>query len=167
MQFRELTREKFILDKEPLARVKSFHVDILGRKTPMGKTDNDTKDFTAVLQWLFEVCEDPDRLRDRIQAARAHYRRATDFANGVWVWRNPFEGFDDRMAIILSQVVAELSDRRTRDVFLASEILPFMKIIGAHVDLGCSGLMYPDTDLGENARHGEVFDEQAKTYIFP
>jgi hypothetical protein len=31
----------------------------------------------------------------------------------------------------------------------------------------CSGLMYPDTDLGENARHGEVFDEQAKTYIFP
>ena len=31
----------------------------------------------------------------------------------------------------------------------------------------CSGLMYPDTDLGENARHGEVFDEQAKTYVFP
>ena len=31
----------------------------------------------------------------------------------------------------------------------------------------CSGLMYPDTNLGENARHGEVFDEQAKTYIFP
>jgi len=27
--------------------------------------------------------------------------------------------------------------------------------------------MYPDTDLGENARHGEVFDEQAKTYVFP
>ena len=22
-----------------------------------------------------------------------------------------------------------------------------------------------DTDLGENARHGEVFDEQAKTYV--
>ncbi|MBV7537501.1 hypothetical protein KW842_17170, partial [Duganella sp. sic0402] len=31
----------------------------------------------------------------------------------------------------------------------------------------CSGLMYPDTDLGENARHGEVFDEQAETYVFP
>ena len=31
----------------------------------------------------------------------------------------------------------------------------------------CSGLMYPDTDLGENARHREVFDEQAKTHIFP
>lgn len=31
----------------------------------------------------------------------------------------------------------------------------------------CSGLMYPDTNLGENARHREVFDEQAKTYIFP
>lgn len=33
-------------------------------------------------------------------------------------------------------------------------------------DVLCSGLMYPDTDLGENTRHGEVFDEQAKTYIF-
>ncbi|WP_229634308.1 hypothetical protein, partial [Duganella qianjiadongensis] len=31
----------------------------------------------------------------------------------------------------------------------------------------CSGLMYPDTDLGENTRHGEVFDEQAETYVFP
>jgi hypothetical protein len=31
----------------------------------------------------------------------------------------------------------------------------------------CSGLMHPDTDLGENARHGEVFDEQAKTYVSP
>lgn len=31
----------------------------------------------------------------------------------------------------------------------------------------CSGLMYPDTGLGENTRHGEVFDEQAKTYISP
>jgi transposase len=27
--------------------------------------------------------------------------------------------------------------------------------------------MYPDTDLGENTRHGEVFDEQAETYVFP
>jgi len=27
--------------------------------------------------------------------------------------------------------------------------------------------MYPDTDLGENARHGEVFDEQAETYVSP
>lgn len=27
--------------------------------------------------------------------------------------------------------------------------------------------MYPDTDLGENARDREVFDEQAETYVFP
>ncbi|MYM75586.1 hypothetical protein GTP56_25800 [Duganella sp. FT134W] len=33
--------------------------------------------------------------------------------------------------------------------------------------LFCSGLMYPDTDLGENARHEEVFNEQAETYVFP
>ena len=37
----------------------------------------------------------------------------------------------------------------------------------ADISKECSGLMYPDTDLGENARHGEVFDEQAKTYVFP
>lgn len=36
-----------------------------------------------------------------------------------------------------------------------------------YLETECSGLMYPDTDLGENARHGEVFDEQAKTYISP
>jgi len=27
--------------------------------------------------------------------------------------------------------------------------------------------MYLDTNLGENTRHGEVFDEQAETYVFP
>ncbi|WP_227792145.1 hypothetical protein [Burkholderia sp. BE17] len=32
---------------------------------------------------------------------------------------------------------------------------------------GCSGLMNPDTDLGENGRHEEVSDEQATTYVFP
>ncbi|RQV53103.1 hypothetical protein DF024_36000 [Burkholderia cenocepacia] len=31
----------------------------------------------------------------------------------------------------------------------------------------CSGLMNPDTDLGENVRHEEVSDEQATTYVFP
>ncbi|MCA8467122.1 hypothetical protein LGN31_14860, partial [Burkholderia cepacia] len=31
----------------------------------------------------------------------------------------------------------------------------------------CSGLMNPDTDLGENGRHEEVSDEQATTYVFP
>ncbi|MBB3211885.1 3-oxoacyl-(acyl-carrier-protein) synthase [Herbaspirillum sp. Sphag1AN] len=31
----------------------------------------------------------------------------------------------------------------------------------------CSGLIIPDTNLGENSRHREVFDEQAKTHVFP
>lgn len=31
----------------------------------------------------------------------------------------------------------------------------------------CSGLMNPDTDLGENDRYEEVSDEQATTYVFP
>jgi len=47
--------------------------------------------------------------------------------------------------------------------FMPSELKSKLQIIDAEY----SGLMYPDTNLGENARHGEVFDEQAKTYIFP
>ncbi|MDR7050802.1 hypothetical protein J2X54_003289, partial [Duganella sp. 3397] len=50
-------------------------------------------------------------------------------------------------------------------------VIPGARLAGCFVRIGeksdCSGLMYPDTNLGENARHGEVFDEQAKTYIFP
>lgn len=34
-------------------------------------------------------------------------------------------------------------------------------------NLGCSGLLTPDTFLGENARHTEVFDEQTTTYLHP
>ncbi|PZQ34615.1 MAG: hypothetical protein DI560_27185 [Pseudomonas putida] len=31
----------------------------------------------------------------------------------------------------------------------------------------CSGLMIPDTHLGENARHREVSDDQATSYLYP
>jgi RAQPRD family integrative conjugative element protein len=31
----------------------------------------------------------------------------------------------------------------------------------------CSGLMKPDTHLGENARHREVSDDQATPYLYP
>ena len=31
----------------------------------------------------------------------------------------------------------------------------------------CSGLLTPDTFLGENGRHTEVFDEQETTYFYP
>ncbi|WP_230537295.1 hypothetical protein, partial [Janthinobacterium sp. EB271-G4-3-2] len=46
----------------------------------------------------------------------------------------------------------EFARRSTASESIASRSLPATS---------CSGLMYPDTDLGENARHGEVFDEQA------
>ncbi|WP_313105422.1 DUF4158 domain-containing protein [Stutzerimonas nitrititolerans] len=36
----------------------------------------------------------------------------------------------------------------------------------ASIEEVCSGLLIPDTDLGENPRHQEVFDEQATTYVF-
>ncbi len=32
--------------------------------------------------------------------------------------------------------------------------------------VACSGLMKPDTNLGENARHNEVSDEQATSIVF-
>ncbi len=31
----------------------------------------------------------------------------------------------------------------------------------------CSGLMKPDTHLGENTRHREVSDDQTTPYLFP
>ena len=31
----------------------------------------------------------------------------------------------------------------------------------------CSGLMKPDTHLGENARHREVSDDRATSYLYP
>ncbi|MBA6062447.1 integrase domain-containing protein [Pseudomonas juntendi] len=37
----------------------------------------------------------------------------------------------------------------------------------APINGGCSGLLTPDTFLGENARHTEVFDEQTTTYLHP
>ena len=33
--------------------------------------------------------------------------------------------------------------------------------------LDCSGLMKPDTHLGENARQNEVSDDQTTPYLFP
>lgn len=95
----------------------------------------DDEEIEAALRWFFDVCDAPLELAERIEAARSHYRDATNFMGGRWVSINPFEGFDDRMAIILAQAVGELRDRRTRDLFLASETLPFLKIIGAHIDL--------------------------------
>ena len=35
------------------------------------------------------------------------------------------------------------------------------------VSVYCSGLMKPDTHLGENARHREVSDDQATSYLYP
>lgn len=92
-------------------------------------------EIEATLRWFFEVCDDPLELAERIEAARSHYRIATNFTDGRWVTLDPFDGFDDRIAVILAQAVGELRDIRTRDLFLASETLPFLKIIGSHIDL--------------------------------
>ena len=34
-------------------------------------------------------------------------------------------------------------------------------------EIVCSGLMKPDTHLGENSRHREVSDDQATSYLYP
>ncbi|MCF2134308.1 MULTISPECIES: transposase [Mycetohabitans] len=56
-------------------------------------------------------------------------------------------------------VKAVQREARTQDELLAEVKQLRMK--------NCSGLMKPDTDLGENARHEEVSDEEAATYVFP
>lgn len=89
----------------------------------------------AALSWLFEVCDFPAQLAERIESARAHYRDATDFKDGLWVTRDPFEGYADRMAVNLAQAVAMLRDRRTYDLPTASKTIPFIKNIGANIDL--------------------------------
>ena len=91
--------------------------------------------IAAALQWLFEVSEAPSELTKRIERARAFYRAETDFSSGRWSTRPAFDGFDDRMAIILVQAVSSLHDRRTYDVQLASETLPFLMVIGAQIDV--------------------------------
>ena len=96
---------------------------------------NESDEIEAALRWFFEICENPLELAERIEAARSHYRDKTNFEDGRWVSRDPFEGFDDRMAIILAQAVGDLRDIRTRDLYLAAETLPFLKMIGAHLDL--------------------------------
>jgi hypothetical protein len=92
-------------------------------------------EIEATLRWFFEICDAPLELAERIEAARAHYRAATNFTGGRWVSVDPFDGFDDRIAVILAQAIGELRDRRTRDLFLASETLPFLKVIGANITL--------------------------------
>jgi hypothetical protein len=92
-------------------------------------------EIEATLRWFFEICEAPLELAERIEVARAHYRLATSFPGGRWVSADPFDGFDDRIAVILAQAIGELRDPRTRDLFLASETLPFLKVLGANIDL--------------------------------
>ena len=45
----------------------------------------------------------------------------------------------------------------------------FTQVLNFALYLGyiCSGLMKPDTHLGENARHREVSDDQATSYLYP
>ncbi|WP_262381995.1 hypothetical protein [Pseudomonas proteolytica] len=45
--------------------------------------------------------------------------------------------------------------------FVSLEVLP-----GTATKVVCSGLMKPDTHLGENARHIEVSDDQATSCLF-
>ena len=96
---------------------------------------NEELNVAAALRWLFEVCESQSDLTARIERARAFYLAATDFSAGRWSSKQPFDGFDDRMAVLLVQAIATLHDRRTYDVELASETLPFLVLIGAYVEV--------------------------------
>ncbi len=50
-------------------------------------------------------------------------------------------------------------------LYTQSQFGPAASALQPYAD--CSGLMKPDTHLGENARHREVSDDQTTPYLFP
>jgi len=95
---------------------------------------NEESHINAALEWLFATSDNPLELAERIECARQYYRLHTECLNGRWSTRDPFDGYGDRMAVILTQAVASLRDRRTYDVELASQTLPFIVAIGSQID---------------------------------
>ncbi|WP_175865879.1 transposase, partial [Burkholderia cepacia] len=69
-------------------------------------------------------------------------------ARALWVWKDKHP--DDP----IQRWLLQLAERRHAHIAVCALA-------------NCSGLMNPDTDLGENVRHEEVSDEQATTYVFP
>jgi hypothetical protein len=63
-----------------------------------------------------------------------------------------------RMLLVFSALLAS-----------AAAIISKLSFIPNHAgeDWSCSGLMKPDTHLGENARQNEVSDDQTTPYLFP
>ena len=61
------------------------------------------------------------------------------------------------------------SSRITLDIPLLEALLrlPVGELKERIDEAVCSGLMKPDTHLGENARHIEVSDDQATSYLYP
>ncbi|WP_454864204.1 PadR family transcriptional regulator [Pseudomonas hormoni] len=59
----------------------------------------------------------------------------------------------------------ERTGRRERRVYEITE-QGQVALVEARAKVKCSGLMKPDTHLGENARHIEVSDDQATSCLF-
>lgn len=87
------------------------------------------------LRWFFQVSDDPEALAERMHSAQNHYREATHAVPGPLSRMDIAAAYGDSIALYLAQAVALLRDRRTYDLHLGSRVIPFIKTIGANLDL--------------------------------
>lgn len=96
---------------------------------------DDEDDVRAALDWLGEVSDDADVLRERITRARNLY--LTENATEANLSRDfSLEELGaDKVGAYLAQADALLHDRRAYDLSLGSKIVPFIKLLGSGIEL--------------------------------
>ena len=106
-----------------------------------------------VVGWIsVGVCRDEDIAAENLAEVMALYVLAEQWKTGV--------GFALWQAG-LQHLIEQGYQRLTLWVLTGNE-----RAIRFYRSVGCSGLMKPDTHLGENARHIEVSDDQATSCLF-
>lgn len=95
----------------------------------------DDEDVRKALVWLQEISTSSQSLSERIRAAQEHYRTGSVPNGNQWPDTAKLLLPDDRVASYLAQADALITDRRFYDMRLASKILPFIKTIGAGLEL--------------------------------
>lgn len=94
----------------------------------------DELSIARALGWFFDICPNRENLENRIGAARRHFIAATETFDGRWATANPIEDYPDKPAMYLSQAQGLLRDRRSYDLEIGARVMPFLAMIGNHVD---------------------------------
>ncbi|MFZ4876450.1 metallophosphoesterase [Janthinobacterium sp. Mn2066] len=135
------TNKKELIQLEQDARRRGFN--IVANNLALGRVSSNTDRQSNInFSVLEDVYKSAISIGDKYTAARAM----------------------DKIGRLSLKASRSLSDNQVHSLMETYEYLYGERLGGM---FNCSVLMYPDTNLGENARHGEVFDEQAKTYVFP